>query len=98
MEATTKQNETIFSRLEISEERGKFLAKKCSEMFATWLTNTKTKEDVVHLLWRGREFCTNASEDMLMCYFVGACYSKMIADKNKTTSLINILESIFKDK
>lgn len=94
---TETNNKNIFDRLNIPRERGEFLATKCSEMFAKWMT-TKSKDDVVDLLWRGRELCTNAAEDMLMCYFVGACYIKLINDHRKTDSLLNILDSIFGKK
>lgn len=96
METTTKK-ENIFTRLNIAEERGKFLASKASEMFADFLTNKDKKQDVVDLLWRGREFCTNAAEDMLMCYFVGACYSKLIMDSKKP-EIVKILENLFNEQ
>lgn len=95
---TETKNKNIFDRLNIPRERGDFLANKCSEMFADWLTNRENKRDIVDLLWAGREFCTNAAEDMLMCYFVGACYTKMINDMKTPTSLLNALESIFGKK
>lgn len=90
----------IFKRLNISNERAIFLNNLCNETYLREFKNNSefkndNKKDVVDLLWEVREQCSNAQEDMFVCYRIGQIHSKVTDMIVSQRSISDIIKSFF---
>lgn len=89
------KQQTICSRLNIDETRQKFLMDYVQNKYAEIVIDSKNKKDVVDLLWIVRDVCTNANEDMFVCFLVGGVHTRMVKEMSDAKKLMNAFKNIF---
>lgn len=89
------KQQTICSRLNIDETRQKFLINYVQNKYAEIVINNNDKKDVVDLLWIVRDVCTNANEDMFVCFLVGGVHTRMVKEVSDAKKLFHVFKNIF---
>lgn len=105
MEETVEQKTDLFSLLGIPPEREAFLKEKVRDTYVEIMikgTGDK-KPSTIDVMWKVREVCTNASEDMCVCYLVGAVHGSLLIIRKQNSGelgcailLSDIMRNMFK--
>lgn len=82
------EKQTLESRLNITDARRNILRDKIAQCFM----NQKNKYDVVDIMWECRDICTNATEDMYVCFVIGGIQNSLIT-KNPFSSTFHAIFS-----
>lgn len=85
--------QNLFDRLNIPEQRGLFLLQKCKDYFSNAIQENSKEKDIVDAMFDLRELCTNASEDMLVCFLCGVSQTNLIQHTRNIEALKNILKN-----